>query len=94
MSTSKGRQFKIPDQYGALNKTKVSQEGYQQIAAVNFIILREGAISNECILLNKQIEANIKITQVNFNYLEVEKDSMNAGFGFEQEMINIAKIGT
>ncbi|CAG8829022.1 5450_t:CDS:1, partial [Gigaspora margarita] len=75
----------------ALDKTQVSQEGYQQIAAVNSIIPHEGAISNECILLNKQIEANIRIIQVNLYHLEVEKDSTDA---FEQRIIDkINKIG-
>ncbi|CAG8738203.1 28991_t:CDS:2 [Gigaspora margarita] len=75
----------------ALDKTQVLQEGYRQIAAVNSTILREGTISNECVLLNKQIEANIRITQVNLYHLKVEKDFTDA---FEQEIIDkIDKIG-
>ncbi|CAG8746179.1 16626_t:CDS:2, partial [Racocetra fulgida] len=68
-------------------------KGYRQIAAVNSTIPYKGAISNERILLNKQMEANIKITQVKLNYLEVEKVSMDTGFEFGQEMIDIARIG-
>ncbi|CAG8763056.1 33932_t:CDS:2, partial [Gigaspora margarita] len=77
--------------YSALDKTQVSQEGYRHIATVNSTIPCEGAISNECVLLNKQMEANIKITQINLYHLEVEKDSTDA---FEQGIIDkIDKIG-
>ncbi|RIB14206.1 hypothetical protein C2G38_2195790 [Gigaspora rosea] len=69
----------------------ISQEGYQQIAVVNSTIPREGAISNKRVLLNKQIEANIRIMQVNLYHLEVENDSTDA---FKQGMIDkIDKIG-
>ncbi|CAG8834032.1 27111_t:CDS:2, partial [Gigaspora margarita] len=54
-------------------------------SAVNSTIPREGTISNERVLLNKQMEANIRITQVNLYHLEVEKDSTDA---FEQGMID------
>ncbi|CAG8794365.1 30391_t:CDS:2, partial [Gigaspora margarita] len=69
----------------ALNKTQVLREGYQQIATVNSTIPREDAIFIERVLLNNQMEANIRITQVNLYYLEVEKDFTNA---IEQGMID------
>ncbi|CAG8744144.1 16042_t:CDS:2, partial [Gigaspora rosea] len=62
----------------ALDKAKISREGYRQIAAVNPTIPREYAVSNERALLTKQMEDNIKITQINLNFLEVEEDSTEA----------------
>ncbi|CAG8844952.1 3188_t:CDS:1, partial [Gigaspora margarita] len=46
-----------------LNKAKVSRNSYWQIAAANSTIPHEGAIFSKHILLNKQMEANIKIIQ-------------------------------
>ncbi|CAG8521855.1 3423_t:CDS:2 [Gigaspora margarita] len=78
----------------ALDKAKVSQDSYQQIAAVNPTISREGAISSERILLNKQMEANIKIIQVNLDCLEVEEDfaNTNTDSEIEEEIIDVNDI--
>ncbi|RIB11248.1 hypothetical protein C2G38_2262102 [Gigaspora rosea] len=78
----------------ALDKAKVSQDSYQQIAAVNPTIPCEGTISSERILLNKQMEANVKIMQVNLNCLEVEEDSADTDTDseIEEEMIDVNDI--
>ncbi|CAG8444967.1 13973_t:CDS:2 [Cetraspora pellucida] len=76
-----------------LIKTKQHQLAVVQAldkATVIPAIPRKGAVSNERILLNKQIGVNIKIMQVNLDYLEVEEDSTDPKI--EQEMINITRI--
>ncbi|CAG8772853.1 24190_t:CDS:2 [Dentiscutata erythropus] len=67
-----------------------SKEDCVSMKAIDYFVNSYTALNKTKVL---QKEANIKIIQVNLNYLEVEKDSMNAGFRFEQEIINIAKIG-
>ncbi|CAG8819293.1 33320_t:CDS:2, partial [Gigaspora margarita] len=77
----------------ALDKAKISREGYRNIAAVNPTISREYAVFNERILLTKQMEANIKITQVNLEFLEVEIDSTEVENVDPKEITNMARIG-
>ncbi|CAG8689048.1 19369_t:CDS:2, partial [Gigaspora margarita] len=72
-------------------KENLLQTKQYQLAIVQALDKTQGAISNEHILLNKQMEANIKITQVNLYHLEVKKDSTDV---FEQRIIDkINKIG-
>ncbi|CAG8629069.1 5230_t:CDS:2, partial [Racocetra fulgida] len=77
----------------ALNKAKISREGYRKIAVVNPTISHEYVVFNECILLTKQIEANIKITQVNLDFLEVEINSTEVENADPKEITNMARIG-
>ncbi|CAG8830511.1 39740_t:CDS:1, partial [Gigaspora margarita] len=60
---------------------------------INPTIPHEHAVCNECILLTKQIEANIKIIQVNLYFLEVEIDSTKVENVDSKEITNIARIG-
>ncbi|CAG8553314.1 5878_t:CDS:2, partial [Dentiscutata heterogama] len=76
----------------ALDKAKISREGYRNIAAVNPTISCKYAIFNERILLTKQMEANIKITQVNLEFLEVEIDSTEVENVDPKEITNMARI--
>ncbi|CAG8822642.1 33097_t:CDS:2, partial [Gigaspora margarita] len=76
------------------DKAKILQEGYQNIAAVNPTISCKYAVFNECILLTKQIKANIKIIQVNLEFLEVEIDSTKVENVDSKEITNMARIST
>ncbi|CAG8789605.1 17411_t:CDS:2 [Gigaspora margarita] len=78
-----------------LIKTKQHQLAISlPIAVVNPTIPYEGAISSEHILLNKQIEANIKIMQVNLDCLKVKEDSAdtNTDSKIEEKMIDVNNI--
>ncbi|CAG8722293.1 26891_t:CDS:2 [Gigaspora margarita] len=82
--------FHIDFEKEDLIKTKQHQLAIVQ-ALDKAKVLQDSTISSKRILLNKQMEANIKIMQVNLDCLEVEKDSADTDtdFEIEEEMIDV-----